>query len=85
VQVLAPLPIGFAVFLVHLATIPITGTGINPARSLGVVIIYNNSKVWSDHWIFWVGPLIGAALAAAYMQIIIRAFLFKSSASAQEC
>ncbi|KAL8150431.1 hypothetical protein V2J09_020239 [Rumex salicifolius] len=84
VPVLAPLPIGFAVFLVHLATIPITGTGINPARSLGAAIIYNNSKVWSDHWIFWVGPLIGAALAAAYMQIIIRAFPFKSSASAQE-
>ncbi|KAL8128457.1 hypothetical protein V2J09_017612, partial [Rumex salicifolius] len=55
-----------------------------PARSLGAAIIYNNSKVWSDHWIFWVGPLIGAALAAAYMQIIIRAFPFKSSASAQE-
>ncbi|KAG6399330.1 hypothetical protein SASPL_140806 [Salvia splendens] len=34
--ILAPLPIGFAVFLVHLATIPITGTGINPARSLGI-------------------------------------------------
>ena len=40
-QILAPLPIGFAVFLVHLATIPITGTGINPARSLGAAIIYN--------------------------------------------
>nr|CAD1843782.1 unnamed protein product [Ananas comosus var. bracteatus] len=36
VPVLAPLPIGFAVFMVHLATIPITGTGINPARSLGL-------------------------------------------------
>ena len=48
-QILAPLPIGFAVFLVHLATIPITGTGINPARSLGAAIIYNKKQSWDDH------------------------------------
>ncbi|CAA0820493.1 Probable aquaporin PIP1-4 [Striga hermonthica] len=69
-------PIGFAVFLVHLATIPITGTGINPARSLrAAAIIYNRD----DHWIIWVGPFIGAALAAVYHQIIIRAIPFKSN------
>ncbi|GER30351.1 plasma membrane intrinsic protein 1, partial [Striga asiatica] len=49
VPILAPLPIGFAVFLVHLATIPITGTGINPARSLGAAIIYNRDHAWDDH------------------------------------
>lgn len=48
VQILAPLPIGFAVFLVHLATIPITGTGINPARSLGAAIIFNRDRAWDD-------------------------------------
>lgn len=48
-KILAPLPIGFAVFLVHLATIPITGTGINPARSLGAAIIYNKDHAWGDH------------------------------------
>ncbi|XP_064949670.1 probable aquaporin PIP2-6 [Musa acuminata AAA Group] len=48
VPVLAPLSIGFAVFLVHLATIPITGTGINPARSLGAAVIYNRRKAWND-------------------------------------
>uniref|UniRef100_A0A251SVY1 Putative plasma membrane intrinsic protein 1C n=1 Tax=Helianthus annuus TaxID=4232 RepID=A0A251SVY1_HELAN len=73
-----PLPIGFAVFLVHLATIPITGTGINPARSLGAAIIYNKDHAWNDHWIFWVGPFIGAALAAIYHVIVIRAIPFKS-------
>ncbi|GAU20630.1 hypothetical protein TSUD_230440 [Trifolium subterraneum] len=78
VPILAPLPIGFAVFLVHLATIPITGTGINPARSLGAAIIYNRDHAWDDHWIFWVGPFIGAALAALYHQIVIRAIPFKS-------
>ncbi|RWW79915.1 hypothetical protein BHE74_00011767 [Ensete ventricosum] len=49
VPVLAPLPIGFAVFMVHLATIPITGTGINPARSFGAAVIYNQHKPWHDH------------------------------------
>ncbi|KAK4348652.1 hypothetical protein RND71_031407 [Anisodus tanguticus] len=78
VPILAPLPIGFAVFLVHLATIPVTGTGINPARSLGAAIIYNKEPAWNDHWIFWVGPFIGAALAALYHQVVIRAMPFKS-------
>ncbi|KAL1075964.1 hypothetical protein V6Z11_D11G401100 [Gossypium hirsutum] len=78
VPILAPLPIGFAVFVVHLATVPITGTGINPARSLGAALIYNKDQAWDDHWIFWVGPLIGAALAALYHQIVIRAIPFKS-------
>lgn len=79
VPVLAPLPIGFAVFLVHLATIPITGTGINPARSLGAAIIYDTSHSWADHWIFWVGPFLGAALAAAYHLLVIRAVPFKKT------
>ncbi|CAA2979893.1 aquaporin PIP2-1-like [Olea europaea subsp. europaea] len=48
VPVLAPLPIGFAVFMVHLATIPITGTGINPARSFGAAVIYGKDKAWDD-------------------------------------
>ncbi|KAI3890592.1 hypothetical protein MKX03_036140 [Papaver bracteatum] len=79
VHILAPLPIGFAVFLVHLATIPITENGINPARSLGAAIIYNRGHAWDDHWIFWVGPFIGSALAAMYHVIVIRAIPFKSS------
>ncbi|KAK4262772.1 hypothetical protein QN277_028284 [Acacia crassicarpa] len=80
VPLLAPLPIGFAVFLVHLATIPITGTSINPARSLGAAIIFNRDDAWDDHWIFWVGPFVGAALAAVYHQIVIRAIPFKTRA-----
>ncbi|OMO86916.1 Major intrinsic protein [Corchorus capsularis] len=47
-KVLAPIPIGFAVFMVHLATIPITETGINPSRSFAVFMIIgvdiNSSK-----------------------------------------
>ncbi|EXC16223.1 Aquaporin PIP2-2 [Morus notabilis] len=81
VPVLAPLPIGFAVFMVHLATIPITGTGINPARSFGAAVIYNKDKPWDDHWIFWVGPFIGAAIAALYHQYILRAAAVKALGS----
>ncbi|KAL3718980.1 hypothetical protein ACJRO7_003996 [Eucalyptus globulus] len=81
VPVLAPLPIGFAVFMVHLATIPITGTGINPARSLGAAVIYNKDKAWDDQWIFWVGPFIGAAIAAFYHQFILRAGAVKALGS----
>ncbi|XP_068652740.1 probable aquaporin PIP2-2 [Aristolochia californica] len=81
VPVLAPLPIGFAVFMVHLATIPITGTGINPARSLGAAVIYNKEKAWDDQWIFWVGPFIGAAIAAAYHQYVLRAQAIKALGS----
>ncbi|OAE26747.1 hypothetical protein AXG93_2471s1150 [Marchantia polymorpha subsp. ruderalis] len=72
VPVLAPLPIGLAVFVVHLATIPITGTGINPARSFGPAVLWGNELAWDDQWIFWVGPFIGASLAAAYHQFVIR-------------
>ncbi|TYI98915.1 hypothetical protein E1A91_D01G250200v1 [Gossypium mustelinum] len=81
VPVLAPLPIGFAVFMVHLATIPITGTGINPARSFGAVVMFNQDKPWDDHWVFWVGPFIGAAIAAIYHQYILRAGAAKALGS----
>ncbi|KAJ0027733.1 aquaporin PIP2-5-like [Pistacia vera] len=81
VPVLAPLPIGFAVFSVHLATLPLTGTGINPARSLGAAVVYNRKKAWHDHWIFWVGPFIGAAIAALYHQYVLRASSAKGQGS----
>ncbi|KAL0913258.1 hypothetical protein M5K25_016705 [Dendrobium thyrsiflorum] len=81
IPVLAPLPIGFAVFMVHLATIPITGTGINPARSLGAAVIYNQHSAWHNHWIFWVGPFVGALAAAAYHQYILRAAAIKALGS----
>ncbi|KAI4369165.1 hypothetical protein MLD38_017646 [Melastoma candidum] len=81
VPVLAPLPIGFAVFMVHLATIPITGTGINPARSLGAAVMYDKVQAWDDQWIFWVGPFVGAAIAAFYHQYILRAGAAKALGS----
>ncbi|KAI8560245.1 hypothetical protein RHMOL_Rhmol04G0240600 [Rhododendron molle] len=78
VPVLAPLPIGFAVFMVHLATIPITGTGINPARSFGAAVVYGKEKAWDEQWIFWVGPFIGAAIAACYHHYVLGAAAVKA-------
>ncbi|KAF9661705.1 hypothetical protein SADUNF_Sadunf19G0096400 [Salix dunnii] len=79
VPVLSPLPIGFAVFVVHLATIPITGTGINPARSLGTNLIYRSpTEAMDDLWIFWVGPFLGALVAAVYHKYILRAGAVKT-------
>ncbi|KAJ1295142.1 hypothetical protein BS78_01G200900 [Paspalum vaginatum] len=80
-QVLAPLPIGFAVFVVHLATIPTTGTGINPARSFGAAVVYNQARAWHDQWICWVGPLIGAAMATLYHEHALRASALKALGS----
>uniref|UniRef100_A0A0D9X4C6 Aquaporin n=1 Tax=Leersia perrieri TaxID=77586 RepID=A0A0D9X4C6_9ORYZ len=66
IPLLLSLPLGFTLFAVHSATFPITGAGLNPARSFGAAVIYNHKKAWDDHWIFWVGPLVGALAAAVY-------------------
>lgn len=63
----APIAIGFAVMAAHLVAVPLTGAGINPARSLGPAIF---AGVWADHWIFWVGPLFGGALAGLVYQTL---------------
>ena len=63
----AGLVIGFTLVLVHILGIGLTGTSVNPARSLGPAIvnaIINNADALKVVWIFWVGPLAGAACAA---------------------
>jgi len=67
---LAPLAIGMTIFVGHLVAVPFTGTSMNPARSLGPALVAN---VWTDHWIFWLGPLIGGGLGAlVYEHIFLR-------------
>ncbi|XP_039085783.1 aquaporin-1 [Hyaena hyaena] len=63
-----PLAIGLSVALGHLLAIDYTGCGINPARSFGSSVITHNFK---DHWIFWVGPFIGGALAVLIYDFIL--------------
>ena len=63
---LAPLVIGFAVFLAHVVLIPFTGCGINPARTFGPALVnsFAGSDVWNDdYWIYFLGPLVGAMVA----------------------
>src|SRR2546425_1257307 len=59
---LAPLAIGFGLTLIHLISIPVTNTSVNPARSTGPAIFVGDWAI-SQLWLFWVAPLVGAALA----------------------
>ncbi|XP_074645966.1 aquaporin-5-like [Tubulanus polymorphus] len=63
----APLAIGIAVFIGHLAGIPYTGVSMNPARSLGSAVASLN---FTDHWIFWVGPLLGGVLGSLSYEFV---------------
>jgi len=57
----APIAIGFALTLIHLISIPVTNTSVNPARSTGPALVVG-SWALSQLWLFWVAPLIGAVL-----------------------
>ena len=64
---LAPLAIGFAVLVDHLVAVPITGASMNPARSFGPALV---SGEWADHWIYWLGPLLGGLIAGVMYQVV---------------
>ncbi|MFC2972823.1 aquaporin Z [Azotobacter bryophylli] len=59
----APVPIGLALTLIHLVSIPVTNTSVNPARSTGVAL-YAGGWAIDQLWLFWVAPIIGALLGA---------------------
>lgn len=61
--VVAPLAIGLALTLIHLVSIPVTNTSVNPARSSGVAFVAGNGTL-SQLWLFWLAPLFGALLGA---------------------
>jgi len=58
----APLAIGLALTLIHLVSIPITNTSVNPARSTGPALLVGGWAI-QQLWLFWVAPILGAALA----------------------
>jgi aquaporin TIP len=57
---IAPAAIGLTVLVDHLIGVPVTGASMNPARSFGPALV---SGSWANHWVYWIGPLIGAILA----------------------
>ena len=59
----AGIPIGFSLALIHIVCIPIDGTSVNPARSLGPAVIVGGTAL-SQLWLFWVAPIIGGLIAA---------------------
>jgi aquaporin Z len=65
----APIAIGLGLTLIHLISIPVTNTSVNPARSTGVGLYVGDWAV-SQLWLFWVAPIVGAVIGAAVYKYI---------------
>jgi aquaporin Z len=65
----APIAIGLALTLIHLISIPVTNTSVNPARSTGVALFVGDWAV-GQLWLFWVAPIVGALLGAVTYHFI---------------
>lgn len=68
-QGFAPIAIGLCLTLIHLISIPVTNTSVNPARSTGVALYVGDWAV-SQLWLFWLAPIAGAALGALVYRVI---------------
>ena len=66
----APIAIGLALTLIHLISIPVTNTSVNPARSTGVALFQGTWAI-DQLWLFWVAPIIGAAIGALIYKHLI--------------
>jgi aquaporin Z len=66
----APIAIGLGLTLIHLISIPVTNTSVNPARSTAVAF-FATTGAPSQLWLFWVAPLLGAALGAAIYKFVL--------------
>ena len=67
----APIAIGLGLTLIHLISIPVTNTSVNPARSTGVALFVGDWAV-AQLWLFWVAPIIGGALGALVYRVIAK-------------
>jgi aquaporin Z len=68
-QGFAPIAIGLGLTLIHLISIPVTNTSVNPARSTGVAVFVGDWAL-GQLWLFWVAPIVGAILGAAVYRYI---------------
>jgi aquaporin Z len=68
-QGLAPIAIGLGLTLIHLISIPVTNTSVNPARSTGVAVFVGGWAL-TQLWLFWVAPLVGGALGATLYRFV---------------
>ena len=50
---------------------PLTGAAMNPARTLGTALVAGDPVLWSQHWVYWLGPVVGAVLAAVLYDALI--------------
>lgn len=66
----APIAIGLCLTLIHLVSIPVTNTSVNPARSTGVAL-FADGPALAQLWLFWVAPLAGAALGAVIWRTLL--------------
>ena len=66
----APIAIGLALTLIHLISIPVTNTSVNPARSTGVAL-FAETGATGQLWLFWLAPLVGAALGALIWKFLL--------------
>jgi len=69
----APLAIGLSLTLIHLVSIPVTNTSVNPARSLGPALFAGSAAI-SQLWLFFVAPAVGALIAGfSYAYLVGKA------------
>jgi aquaporin Z len=78
-QGFAPVPIGLGLTLIHLISIPVTNTSVNPARSTGVALFAGAGHI-AQLWLFWLAPIVGAIIAGYVYNAVFSAPRVESQA-----